>query len=106
MIQIEAQALQHLLLLRRQLAEPCAGLRLRLEGDACQGWRVTLEWGAAQREDEYRVDYQGLALLAAIAHWPYLQGATLTAGARDQDQGIWIEIKAPACHCDNQACPS
>ncbi|NDL62952.1 hypothetical protein [Acerihabitans arboris] len=106
MIQIEAEALQQLLLLRRKLTEPCAGLRLWLDGDACHGWRVSLEWSGVQREEEYSVEYQGLVLLAAIAHWPYLQGATLTAGARGGEQGVWIDLQATACHCDNQVCSS
>ncbi|WP_413732707.1 hypothetical protein [Sodalis sp. RH20] len=106
MIQIEAEALQQLLLLRRQLTAPCAGLRLWLEGDACRGWRVSLEWSAAQREEEYRVEYQGLVLLAAVTHWPYLQGATLAAGARDGEPGLWIDLQASACQCDHQTCVS
>ncbi|XBS67958.1 hypothetical protein ABK905_13705 [Acerihabitans sp. KWT182] len=108
MIQIEAEALQRLLALQQQLTDPCAGLRIRLEGDGCQGWRAILEWARRQREEDYPVRYQGLILLAAIAHWPYLQRAVIQAGVLDREPGVWIELQlqASACHCDNQVCAS
>jgi len=105
MIQIEADALQQLLTLQQQLTGPCAGLRIRMEGDSCQ-WQVTLEWARQQREEEYPVSYQGLVLLAAIAHWPYLQGAVIQAGVKGEESGVWVELQSAACHCDSQACAS
>ncbi|WP_413724373.1 hypothetical protein [Sodalis sp. RH16] len=106
MIQIEAEALQQLLALQQQLTEPCAGLRIRLQGDGCQGGQVTLEWTRRLREEDYPVSYQGLVLIAAITHWPYLHRAVIQAGAQGQEPGIWIELQlqGTACHCDNQVC--
>ncbi len=106
MVQIEAEALQQLLVMRRQLAEPCAGLRIALDGDTCRGWQIGLAWSQQPRAEDYAVDYQGLTLLAAIAHWPYLQGAAIRAGEQDGQRGLWVELQATACHCDNQVCAS
>jgi|GEM_PF-1981201 Fe-S cluster assembly iron-binding protein IscA len=106
MIQIEAETLQQLLTVQRQLTGPCAGLRIQLSGDSRQGGQVSLEWSREQRTEDYAVNYQGLVLLAAIAHWPYLQSATLRAGEQDEQRGIWVELQATACHCDNQVCAS
>lgn len=106
MIQIEAETVHQLISLHQQLRVPCAGLRIVLTGDACQGWRVGLAWSAEARPQEYAVDYQGLVLLAPIAHWPYLQGARIQAGDRDGQRGVWVELQAKACHCDNQVCAS
>lgn len=106
MIEIEAQALQQLLLLQRNLPAPCAGLRLRLQGDACHGWQATLEWGGALRTEERAVELQGLTVMARADHWPYLQGATLTCGVREQEPGVWVELRASACQCDTKLCAS
>ncbi len=106
MIQIEAKALQQLLILQRQLTGPCAGLRILLDGDVCQGWQATLEWTRRQRAEDYPLSHQGLVLLAAIPHWPYLQGAVIRTGVQGQQPGVWVELQATACHCDNQACSS
>lgn len=106
MIQIDAPALHQLINQRQQLTQACAGLRIVLDGDSCRGWQVSLAWSALARPEDYAVEYQGLVLLAPIAHWPYLQGAKIQAGDRDGQRGLWVELQALACHCDNQVCAS
>jgi hypothetical protein len=55
MIQIEAETLQQLLTVQRQLTGPCAGLRIQLSGDSRQGGQVSLEWSREQRTEDYAV---------------------------------------------------